>query len=111
MHSSSGKECAPAWSFVGQHSTTLPPLDKEREMTVPETVPMIDISGFTHGSIVQRENVVREIADACERIGFFLIEGHRVYDELLKQTYATSRAFFDLHKDEKLEVKRNRPEV
>lgn len=80
-------------------------------MTVPETVPTIDISNFTHGSAAQRENVARDIADACERIGFFLIKGHGVSDDLIKRTYATSRAFFDLPKEEKLEVKRNRPEV
>jgi isopenicillin N synthase-like dioxygenase len=80
-------------------------------MTDPETVPTIDISNFTHGSIAQRENATREIADACERIGFFLIKGHGVPDELIQRTYTTSRAFFDLPKEEKLEVKRNRPEV
>lgn len=80
-------------------------------MTTSETIPTIDISAFTHGSDKEREEVVRQISDTCERIGFFLIKGHGVSDELLARTYASSRAFFDLPKEEKLEVKRSRPEV
>jgi isopenicillin N synthase-like dioxygenase len=80
-------------------------------MNTTETVPTIDISAFTHGSDKERDDVVRQISDTCERIGFFLIKGHGVPDDLIARTYASSRAFFDLPKDEKLEVKRNRPEV
>jgi isopenicillin N synthase-like dioxygenase len=70
-------------------------------MNTTETVPTIDISAFTHGSDKERDDVVRQISDTCERVP----------DDLIARTYASSRAFFDLPKDEKLEVKRNRPEV
>ena len=74
-------------------------------------IPTVDLSLFTHGSETDRSAVVRQIADTCERIGFFLIKGHGVPDKLMSDTYSSSRAFFDLAKDEKLLVKRNRPEV
>lgn len=80
---------------------------------MPDTarIPTVDMSSFTHGSEKERSAVVRQVADTCERIGFFLIKGHGVPQELISETYASSRAFFDLAKDEKLLVKRNRPEV
>lgn len=74
-------------------------------------IPTIDISRFTHGTDAERDAIVREISDTCERIGFFLIKGHGVPDSLLKETYDSSRAFFDLPREEKLRVQRNRPEV
>jgi isopenicillin N synthase-like dioxygenase len=74
-------------------------------------IPTIDMSAFTHGSEKERSAVVGQVADTCERIGFFLIKDHGVSDELISNTYSSSRAFFDLAKDEKLLVKRNRPEV
>jgi isopenicillin N synthase-like dioxygenase len=80
-------------------------------MSTPNKVPTIDISRFTHGAEADRAAVVRQISDTCERIGFFLISGHGVSDDLLKATYDSGRRFFDLSKEEKLLVKRDRPEV
>jgi isopenicillin N synthase-like dioxygenase len=80
-------------------------------MSNPNKVPTIDISRFTHGSDADRAALVREISETCERIGFFLVSGHGVPDELLKSTYDCSREFFDRPKEEKLLVKRSSPEV
>jgi isopenicillin N synthase-like dioxygenase len=80
-------------------------------MSKPDSVPTIDISKFTSGTVSEREAVVSQIGETCERIGFFLIKGHGVSDDLIARTYGSARAFFDLPKDEKLEVKRNRVEV
>lgn len=80
-------------------------------MSTNNSVPTIDISRFTGVTASERDAVVREVAETCERIGFFLIKGHGVADDLIARTYASARAFFDLPKEEKLEVKRNRAEV
>jgi isopenicillin N synthase-like dioxygenase len=80
-------------------------------MSSTAEIPTIDLSSFTYGSEKERSAVIRQVADTCERIGFFLIKGHGVSDKLILDTYASGRAFFDLPKDEKLLVKRNRPEV
>ena len=45
-----------------------------------------------------------------ETIGFFTIVGHGVPVALTRRTYDVSREFFDLPLDEKLRVKRPRPE-
>lgn len=80
-------------------------------MSTTDSIPTIDMSRFTHGTPTERDAVVRQVAETCERIGFFLIKGHGVSDDLIAQTYGSARAFFDLPKEEKLEVKRNRAEV
>ena len=67
-------------------------------MSTNDSVPTIDISRFTHGTASERDAVVRQVAETCERIGFFLIEGHGVADDLIARTYASARTFFDLPK-------------
>ena len=47
-----------------------------------ETIPTIDISKFTNGTPSERDSVIRQVGDACEKIGFFLITGHGVPDDL-----------------------------
>jgi isopenicillin N synthase-like dioxygenase len=80
-------------------------------MSSTDDVPTIDISRFTHGSSEERNAVISQISDACERIGFFLVKGHGVPDSLIQRAYNSAQAFFDLPKEEKLNVKRNRAEV
>ena len=66
------------------------------------TVPVIDISGYFGGSASDKQRIAQEIGEACRTIGFLLITGHGVPDELIHRTEATGRAFFDLP----LEVKK-----
>jgi isopenicillin N synthase-like dioxygenase len=73
-------------------------------------VPLIDISGFTQGD-EDRARVVREVRDACERIGFFLVAGHGVPEELVSAAYSDARNFFDQPLDEKLKIERPSPDV
>jgi isopenicillin N synthase-like dioxygenase len=73
-------------------------------------VPLIDISGFD-GSPAEREAVVDSVRNACEEIGFFLVAGHGVPDELVSKVYEEARSFFDLPLEEKLQVERPAPGV
>ena len=57
-----------------------------------DRVPAIDIAPFLDGS--GRESVVSAFRDACERIGFVVISGHRMADGLLPSAFAQSLAFF-----------------
>ncbi|MCU1503860.1 MAG: 2OG-Fe(II) oxygenase family protein [Ilumatobacteraceae bacterium] len=66
-----------------------------------ETVPVIDIGPFIHGSDADREVVAAKIAHACEEIGFFQITGHGVSEEFIQSVYDASRAFFDLPEEDK----------
>ena len=49
-------------------------------------VPVIDLSGRT---------VAEEVGRACEEIGFLTVVGHGVPEELVAETAAAGRAFFD----------------
>jgi isopenicillin N synthase-like dioxygenase len=57
-------------------------------------IPVVDISA-------DRRRVVDEVGEACRRIGFLTVVGHGVPEELVAETSAAGRAFFDLPEDEK----------
>jgi isopenicillin N synthase-like dioxygenase len=64
-------------------------------------VPVIDIGGYFTGVPEEKARVAKEIGDACRTIGFLLVTGHGVPDELIRRTEAAGRAFFDLPDAEK----------
>jgi isopenicillin N synthase-like dioxygenase len=64
-------------------------------------VPVIDISGYFTGSESEKRRIAREIGEACRTIGFLVVTGHGVPDEVIRSTEATGRAFFDLPDAEK----------
>jgi isopenicillin N synthase-like dioxygenase len=66
-----------------------------------DAVPVIDISGYFSGSVPDKQRLVQEIGEACRTIGFLVVTGHGVPDELIRRTEATGRAFFDLPDAEK----------
>jgi isopenicillin N synthase-like dioxygenase len=59
------------------------------------TVPVIDISG-------DARLVVEQVGRACREIGFLTVVGHGVPQDLVADTAAVSRQFFDLPAEEKL---------
>lgn len=66
-----------------------------------DRVPVIDLSPFARGG-TGRTQVVRAVAQACERIGFLVISGHGVPEQLIADIDAQSRHFFDLPMKTKL---------
>src|SRR5262245_24647331 len=70
-----------------------------------QTIPVVDIAPFLAGSAEGKRQVAREVGRACEEIGFLAITGHGVPADLIEQTYALAREFFDLPADEKLKVR------
>src|ERR1051325_7839072 len=75
-------------------------------------VPVIDIAamGSSPVSTAARREVVRQVASACEEIGFFAVTGHGVPAAVIADLVAQSYGFFDLPLAEKLAVRRPRPE-
>jgi isopenicillin N synthase-like dioxygenase len=74
--------------------------------------PVIDLGAVREAPVsaaVQRD-IARQIASACEEIGFFAVTGHGVPDQVIAELVAQSYAFFDLPLAEKLTVRRPRPE-
>jgi isopenicillin N synthase-like dioxygenase len=57
-------------------------------------IPAVDISA-------DRRRVVAEVGRACEEIGFLTVVGHGVPEDLVAETAAAGRSFFDLPADEK----------
>jgi len=73
-------------------------------MAQPE-IPIIDIAPFRDNRDTDAaDHVVETIRRACEDIGFFVILGHGVPQDLVERMYRTSRAFFDLPGETKARV-------
>ncbi len=79
-------------------------------MTAP--VPLIDIGPFAEpgASRAAEAEVVEAVARACATVGFLAVTGHGVPRAVVDALVAGSYAFFDLPMDEKLRVRRPRPE-
>jgi isopenicillin N synthase-like dioxygenase len=58
------------------------------------TVPVVDLSPYFTGNAQAKASVAREVADACERIGFFKIANHGVEQLLIDNAFETAGAFF-----------------
>lgn len=81
------------------------------QSTAASLVPLIDIAPYRSGDRHGADALARSVADACERIGFFLVSGHGVPEALIDDAYRAARDFFDLPMDEKVAVARKRPEI
>ena len=63
---------------------------------MPSSVPVIDLAPWFSGESAGRAAVAGEVDAALRSVGFFLISGHGVPDELPAQVRAQARAFFAL---------------
>ena len=59
-------------------------------------VPIIDIAPCYQSGLEARRTVAKQIGDACESIGFFVIEGHDVPPDLIARGFQTCTEFYDL---------------
>ncbi len=73
-------------------------------------VPVIDIAPFRGGTPEAKQRVADQVGDACRDIGFLVVTGHGVPDALIKETYDSAKAFFDLSEDQKARVERPAPD-
>ena len=68
---------------------------------VVSRVPLVDLSGvFEPGP--RRDEAVDAIGRACEDVGFLVITGHGVADDVVRRIDDASRRFFALPEDEKM---------
>lgn len=75
------------------------------------TVPIIDIAPYPTGSQAHQRAVAQQIGTACRDIGFLVVAGHGVSQDLVAEVDEVSRAFFDLPLAEKMQVVRPAPDV
>ena len=60
------------------------------------SVPVIDLAPWFGGDESARASVAAQVDAALREVGFFLISGHGVPDELRAQVRAQARTFFAL---------------
>jgi len=70
-------------------------------------IPVIDYGPYFAGVPGALESVAAEVAQACEKVGFFYALNHGVPDELIDRAFAASRRFHALPLEQKLAVKLN----
>jgi isopenicillin N synthase-like dioxygenase len=75
-------------------STTTPPLASDTAVDAANEIPIIDFSGFKHGTKAERQAIADQIGEACRRIGFFYIKGHEVPAALQEKLMAEAKSFF-----------------
>lgn len=72
-------------------------------MTNP--VPIINIAPFFGDDPAARQHVAAAVNKACTEIGFLVVTGHGVSDELVSDMRTVSRQYFDLPLEEKLKFR------
>jgi isopenicillin N synthase-like dioxygenase len=75
------------------------------------SVPVVDLSPYFSGVEADKKRVAAEIDAACRSIGFLIISGHGVPQDLIGRVDRTSRAFFDLPVAEKEKCHPDNPDV
>ncbi|HEY2577412.1 MAG TPA: 2-oxoglutarate and iron-dependent oxygenase domain-containing protein [Streptosporangiaceae bacterium] len=63
---------------------------------MPSSVPVIDLAPWLSGDEAGRASVAAQVDAALQSVGFFLVTGHGVPDELRTRVRAQARAFFAL---------------
>jgi isopenicillin N synthase-like dioxygenase len=60
------------------------------------SIPIIDLHPFTAGSDEDRRKVARAVDAACRNVGFLIVTGHGIPQDLLDRAHAAASRFFDL---------------
>jgi isopenicillin N synthase-like dioxygenase len=76
-------------------------------MTVPATIPIIDVGGMLCGAPGALNATARQVHDALTQVGFFVITGHDVAQALVARAFAEAGRFHDQPMPRKLAVKMN----
>ena len=74
---------------------------QSKNKSIDSEIPVIDISGYFTGSIESKKKIAKEIDDAWKNIGFLVIAGHGISDNLINRAHKVSREFYDLSNTEK----------
>ncbi len=75
-------------------------------MAAENTIPTIDLTPLRSGGASEWREVARQIDTACTEIGFFMVTGHGVPQNLVTTARQRAIDFFALPEEEKLKVQR-----
>ena len=70
-----------------------------------KTIPIIDIEPFLKGNKKQKQDVAGNINKACTNVGFLVITGHGVENNLIDSMYKVSEEYFNRPLWEKMKYK------
>ena len=73
-------------------------------------VPVIDITPYREGTPEGKAEVAEQIGQACRDIGFLVVSGHGIPEDLISKTYDVSKEFFELPHSEKIKADRPAPD-
>jgi isopenicillin N synthase-like dioxygenase len=73
-------------------------------------VPVIDLTPYREGTPEGKAAVAEKVGQACEDIGFLVVSGHGIPEDLIRRTYDLSKEFFQLPFEEKMKADRPAPD-
>lgn len=59
-------------------------------------IPVIDFYLFNNGNSTTKQNLVKQIYQACHEIGFMYLQNHGISQNLIEQVFTHSKNFFNL---------------
>jgi isopenicillin N synthase-like dioxygenase len=65
------------------------------------SIPVVDLSEFTHGNATQKAAFVQQLGAAYETVGFVAVKNHGIPDKLIHSIYKYVQAFFSLPLEKK----------
>ncbi|KAF2440839.1 Clavaminate synthase-like protein [Karstenula rhodostoma CBS 690.94] len=75
-----------------------------------DEVPKIDMRRIYSDSLDDRKELAKEVGEACRNVGFFYAVNHGVDEQILDDTFAAVKRFFDLPTEVKMEVHNQKTE-
>jgi isopenicillin N synthase-like dioxygenase len=60
------------------------------------TISIIDLTAFSNGDTVTRQNIIKQIYQSCHEIGFMYLQNSGISKDLIKQVFSYSKSFFNL---------------
>src|SRR5580693_3411002 len=75
-------------------------------MAAKNAIPTIDLSPLRGGSATENREVARQIDAACTEIGFFIVTGHGISQDLITTARQQAIDFFAMPDEEKMKVQR-----
>ena len=71
-------------------------LAEQARVDAPERIPLIDFAPFLSGTAAARAKVARQVAEACETIGFLYLQNHGIAPATLGGMFEAARYYFTL---------------
>lgn len=89
--------------YDGKYGHRREVLNGDKQKSTFTEIPLVDIDGIFSEDPAERLCVAREIAKACKQCGFFYIKNHGVEQDLIDETFNTTKDYFDQPLEKKME--------